>query len=84
MFVAGQPVGDYCQVSSLPGQCPAACPPCAACSQFSEATLCNLKPTIGACDCPNVVIGEDPCIQPQGCACLCKTYKASLDACPPP
>src|SRR3954470_5966695 len=74
MVVAGQSIGDYCGVFALPGQCPADCRPCASCSKFSEATLCSLRPTIGACDCPNVDIREDPCIAPQSCACLCRTY----------
>jgi hypothetical protein len=81
--VAAQSVGQYCEASSLAGQCPADCRPCAACSKSSEASLCSLRPTIGACDCAHVDIGVDPCFGPQSCACLCATYAAALAACPP-
>jgi hypothetical protein len=83
MSVAGQPVADYCGVFSVDGQCPADCQPCAACSKSSEATICLLMPTIGACDCPHIDIGIDPCIMPQSCACLCRGYLAAQQACPP-
>jgi hypothetical protein len=81
--VAGQTVGDYCAVFAMPGQCPADCRPCAACSRYDEASLCSLRPGIDACDCATVDIGLDPCFAPQSCGCLCRTYLADLAACPP-
>ena len=81
--VAGQSVGQYCGVSGMAGQCPADCRPCASCSKYSEATMCSLMPTIGACDCANIDIGVDPCFSPQSCACLCRGYEAAVEACPP-
>ena len=83
MVIAGQSVGGYCEASSVSGPCPADCRPCASCSKSSEASLCTLMPTIGACDCANVDTTLDPCIAPQSCGCLCARYNAALEACPP-
>ena len=60
---------------SLEGLCPESCPRCAVCRISEESTLRNLgcRPD---CDCVNLVIGVDPCINgPEECGCYCANAK---------
>jgi hypothetical protein len=63
--------------------CAPGCKPCARCSKDSEATYCRLVETAVSCDCDHLDIGNDPCIQPDGCACECAAYLATRSMCAP-
>jgi hypothetical protein len=64
------------------GPCSESCSPCAQCSQLSEERLRNIE-VRAECDCPNVVLGADPCGDYGSCGCYCVTLAGATKLCPP-
>jgi hypothetical protein len=76
-------VTPWYNADELVGQtCPSNCPTCATCLARDEEELCQLLAMPQGCDCTNVEIGIDPCINPTSCACYCQRLEAEIQACP--